>query len=137
MRPKVKYLVIYKHREKYSISEMCKYFNVSISGYYAFVKRMDVPDRDLPLAELIKECQNECKQTYGYRRVSIWLDKKDHHHNPKTVLRIMQKYNLLSVVRRKKYQHYSSILHKYSNLLNRDFHADKPNQKWVTDIRSI
>ena len=137
MRPKVKYLVIYKHREKYSISEMCKYFNVSISGYYAFVKRMDVPDRDLPLAELIKECQNECKQTYGYRRVSIWLDKKDHHHNPKTVLRIMQKYNLLSVVRRKKYQHYSSILHKYSNLLNRDFHADKPNQKWVTDISYI
>lgn len=137
MRPKVKYLVIYKHREKYSISEMCKYFNVSRSGYYAFVKRMDVPDRDLPLAELIKECQNECKQTYGYRRVSIWLDKKDHHHNPKTVLRIMQKYNLLSVVRRKKYQHYSSILHKYSNLLNRDFHADKPNQKWVTDISYI
>ena len=116
---------------------MCKYFNVSRSGYYAFVKRMDVPDRDLPLAELVKECQEECKQTYGYRRVSIWLDKINHHHNPKTVLRIMQKYNLLSVVRRKRYQHYSSVPHKYPNLLNRDFHADKPNQKWVTDISYI
>ena len=137
MRPKVKYLVIYKHKDKYSISEMCKYFNVSRSGYYAFVKRMDVPDRDLPLAELVKECQEECKQTYGYRRVSIWLDKINHHHNPKTVLRIMQKYNLLSVVRRKRYQHYSSVPHKYPNLLNRDFHADKPNQKWVTDISYI
>ena len=137
MRPKVKYLVIYRHRDKYSISEMCKYFNVSRSGYYGFVKKMGVPDRDLPLAELVKECQEECKQTYGYRRVSIWLDNRNHHHNPKTVLRIMQKYNLLSAVRRKRYQHYSSLLHKYPNLLNREFHADRPNQKWVTDISYI
>ena len=49
----------------------------------------------------------------------------------------MQKYNLLSVVRRKKYRNYSNVLHKYPNLLNRDFHADKPNQKWVTDISYI
>ena len=98
---------------------------------------MEIPDRDLPLAQLIKECQEECKQTYGYRRVSIWLDNRNHHHNPKTVLRIMQKYNLLSVVRRKRYHHYSSILHKYPNLLNRDFRADRPNQKWVTDISYI
>ena len=49
----------------------------------------------------------------------------------------MQKYNLLSVVRRKRYQHYSSVLHKYPNLLNRDFKADRPNQKWVTDISYI
>lgn len=137
MRPKVKYLVIYRHKDKYSISEMCKCFNVSRSGYYSFVKRMDVPDRDLPLAELIKECQEECKQTYGYRRVSIWLDNRNHHHNPKTVLRIMQKFNLLSVVRKKRYQHYSSVLHKYPNLLDRDFKADRPNQKWVTDISYI
>lgn len=137
MRPKVKYLVIYRHRGKYSISEMCRLFKVSRSGYYDFVKRMEIPDRDLPLAQLIEECQGECKQTYGYRRVSIWLDKKGIHHNPKTVLRVMQKYNLLSVVRRKRYYHYSSVLHKYPNLLNRDFHADKPNQKWVTDISYI
>ena len=137
MRPKVKYLVIYKHRGKYSISEMCRFFGVSRSGYYDFAKRMEIPDRDLPLAQLIKECQEECKQTYGYRRVSIWLDNRNHHHNPKTVLRIMQKYNLLSVVRRKRYHHYSSILHKYPNLLNRDFRADRPNQKWVTDISYI
>ena len=69
--------------------------------------------------------------------MSIWLDKRDVHHNPKTVLRVMHKYNLLSVVRRKKYQHYSSVLQKYPNLLNRDFYADKPNQKWVTDISYI
>ena len=116
---------------------MCRIFKVSRSGYYDFVKRMEIPDKDLPLAQLIEECQQESKKTYGYRRVSIWLDKRGVHHNPKTVLRVMQKYNLLSVVRRKRYQHYSSVIHKYPNLLNRYFHADKPNQKWVTDISYI
>lgn len=46
----------------------------------------------------------------------------------------MQKYNLLSVVRRKKFKYVSEHLHKYPNLLNREFTADRPNQKWVTDI---
>ena len=49
----------------------------------------------------------------------------------------MQKHNLLSAVRRKKYRNYSNHIHRYENLLNRDFHADKPNQKWVTDISYI
>ena len=49
----------------------------------------------------------------------------------------MQKYGLLSVIRRRKYQTYSSVLHRYPNTLNRDFHADRPNQKWVTDISYI
>ncbi len=137
MRTNVKYLVIYRHKDKYSISEMCRFFNVSRSGYYDYVKRMDIPAKDLPLAEKIKECQDSCGKTYGYRRVHIWLDRNGIYHNPKTILRVMQKYNLLSVVRRKKYRNYSNYLHKYENLLNRDFHADRPNQKWVTDISYI
>ena len=137
MRRSVKYLVIYRHKEKYTISEMCRFFDVSRSGYYDYVKRMEQPDRDLPLAEQIRTCQSEVKQTYGYRRVQIWLDRQGIHRNPKTVLRVMQKFNLLSVVRRKKYQHYGDCLHRYPNLLNRDFHADRPNQKWVTDISYI
>ena len=137
MKTSVKYLVIYRHKEKYTISEMCRFFKVSRSGYYDYVKRMERPDRDLPLAEQIKECQQEVKRTYGYRRVQIWLERKGIYKNPKTVLRVMQKYNLLSVVRRKRYQHYGECLHRYPNLLNRDFRADRPNQKWVTDISYI
>ena len=49
----------------------------------------------------------------------------------------MQKYNLLSVIRRKKFKYVSEHLHKYPNLLNREFTADRPNQKWVTDISYI
>ena len=137
MRTSVKYMVIYRHKEKYSISEMCRFFDVSRSGYYGFVSKMDTPAKDLPLAEKIRECQEKCGKTYGYRRVHIWLEKQDIHHNPKTILRVMQKYNLLSVVRRKKYRHYGEYLHRYPNLLNRDFKAERPNQKWVTDISYI
>ena len=137
MRTSVKYLVIYRHREKYAISEMCRFFEVSRSGYYDFINRMDIPAKDLPLAEKIRECQEQCGKTYGYRRVYLWLERKGIHHNPKTVLRVMQKYNLLSVVRRRKYRKYDEYLHRYPNLLNRDFSAERPNQKWVTDISYI
>ena len=116
---------------------MCRFFNVSRSGYYAFLKRKDIPDRDLLLADKIRECQEESHRTYGYRRVHIWLERQGIYKNPKTVLRIMQKYNLLSVVRRKKFHYCSQYLHRYPNSLNRDFTADRPNQKWVTDISYI
>ena len=137
MRTSVKFMVIYRHKDKYSISEMCRFFNVSRSGYYDYVKRMDIPAKDLPLAEKIRECQEKVGKTYGYRRVHLWLHNHNVDVNPKTVLRVMQKYNLLSVIRRKKYRNYGNYLHRYENLLNRDFHADRPNQKWVTDISYI
>ena len=137
MRTSVKYMVIYRHKDKYSTSEMCRFFNVSRSGYYDYVKRMDIPAKDLPLAEKIKECQNKCGKTYGYRRVHIWLEKQGVHHDPKTILRVMQKYGLLSEVRRKKYHNYGESIYRYPNLLNRNFRADRPNQKWATDISYI
>ena len=116
---------------------MCRFFDVSRSGYYDYVKRMDIPSKDLLLAEKIRECQSKCGQTYGYRRVHLWLEREGIHHDPKTILRVMQKYNLLSVVRRKRYRNYSNHIHRYENLLNRDFNAERPNQKWVTDISYI
>ena len=130
-------MVIYRHKDKYSISEMCRFFKVSRSGYYGYVSRIDIPARDIPLAEKIRECQNECGKTYGYRRIHIWLEREGIHRNPKTILRVMQKYGLLSVIRRKKYRNYGEHLHKYPNLLNREFSAQRPNQKWVTDISYI
>ena len=137
MRACVKYNVIYRHQGKYSISEMCRFFGVSRSGYYSYIIRMDKPAKDLPLAEKIRECQACNRNTYGYRRVHMWLERNGIFCNPKTVLRVMNKYNLLSVVRRKRYVRYGEALHRYPNLLNRNFTAERPNQKWVTDISYI
>ena len=137
MRTSVKYMVIYRHKDKYSISEMCRFFEVSRSGYYDYVKRMEVPAKDLPLAEKIRECQDKYGKTYGYRRVHIWLERNGVHKNPKTVLRVMQKYNLLSVIRRRRFYRYGEHIHKYQNLWKQDFKAERPNQKWATDISYI
>jgi transposase InsO family protein len=135
----VKYATMYRHKEKYSIKTMSDFFEVSKSGYYDFVKRMNTLDRDETLAREIAECQNNCKKTYGYRRVHIWLKKVKHRHcDPKTVLRVMNKFGLLSEIRRRrKYKRMGQHLHIYANHLNRDFRAERPNQKWVTDISYI
>ncbi len=138
MRPKVKYGVIYRHRDEYPVSIMCKFFEVSRSGYYEFVNRLGRPERDAGLADKIRECQNRTDKTYGYRRVWKWLKDRNIKRNPKTVLRIMKKYGLLSEIRRhRKWINLGQQVHKYKNHLNRQFWADRPNAKWVTDISYI
>jgi len=138
VKAKFKYEVIYAHREEYPVAVMCEFFGVSKSGYYDYVKRIGRAEKDTELAEKIKFHQKRCFQTYGYRRMHIWLEQQDIHRNPKTVLRIMKKYGLLSEIRRRrKWQNLGQQIHRYENLLNRQFHADRPNAKWVTDISYI
>ncbi len=99
---------------------------------------MDKPEKHLEVVKEITECQHSTRQTYGYRRVTIWLENKGIKLNPKTILRLMNKYNLLACIRRnRKYQVMSQQLHRYPNLLNRDFSTTRPNEKWVTDISYI
>ena len=138
MRTRAKYAVIYRHRSEYPISVMCKFFGVSRSGYYDFVKRLGRPEKDADLAKEIQICQDTTDKTYGYRRVWLWLKRKDIHKNPKTILRVMKKYGLLSEIRRRrKWVNLGQQVHKYKNLLARQFRADRPNAKWVTDISYI
>lgn len=139
MRPGVKYAAIYAHRAKYPVSFMCQYFEVSRSGYYDWLKRKDVPDKDDVLGELIRSCQKKTRQTYGYRRIKLWLLRETGLViNSKAILRLMRKYNLLSEIRRPRPLHQrQQKMMVYENRLNRYFHADRPNEKWVTDISYI
>ncbi len=139
MRPRVKYQIIYMNRDRYPVSVMCRFFGVSRSGYYDYVNRLDKQAHDVALAKIIEEQQVKCNKTYGYRRMWKWLQQaKKIRRNPKTILRIMKKYELLSEIRRRrKWIQMGEQRHKYENLLNRQFRADKPNSKWVTDISYI
>ena len=138
MMTRVKYQVIYLHREDHAISVMCQFFGVSRSGYYEFVHCMGKPEADAELGELLQEQQVHVRQSYGYRRMWLWLESRGIHRNPKTVLRIMKKYNALAEIRRpRKWMNMGQQVHKYENLLNRDFRAELPNSKWVTDISYI
>lgn len=138
MKATIKYAVIYRHRQEYPVLVMCRLFGVSRSGYYDYCKRIGRPEPDTELAEVLQGQQERCRQTYGYRRMWLWLEKQGVHHNPKTVLRVMKKYGLLAEIRRaRKWVQMEEQTHKYENLLNREFQADHPNRKWVTDISYI
>ncbi len=105
------------------------------STYYYWVKRLEQPDKDKMLKTLIKEIYEEHKGRYGYRRIRDELNNRGHKVNHKKVFRIMREIGLKSVVRIKKYRSYKGEVGKVApNLLARNFHADKPNEKWVTDI---
>lgn len=138
MRPKAKYAVIYRHRKEYPVAVMCELMGVSRSGYYSFAQKQGQPAWDAELAKIMCKQQEKCFHTYGYRRMWLWLESLEIHHNPKTILKVMKKYGLLSEIRRrKKWIQLGQQVHKYENLLNRQFHADTPNSKWVTDISYI
>ncbi|WP_345106046.1 IS3 family transposase [Candidatus Villigracilis vicinus] len=80
-------------------------------------------------------------KSYGYRRITIHLQRKlGLQINHKAVLRLMGKLGIRSQARKPKmYKKLEEIgtYHRYPNVLNRDFVATKPNQKWVTDVTYI
>ena len=77
----------------------------------------------------------ENKGRYGYRRITKELRNRNYVINHKTVQRLMKKLGLVCKVRMKKYHSYKGETGKIApNLLNRDFRAEKPNEKWVTDV---
>ena len=109
---------------------MCKFFGVSRSGYYAFVHRLGRPEQDAALAEVIAKQRERSFRTYGYRRMWLWLKKQDIFCNPKTVLRIMKKYDLLSEIRRRrKWQQMGQQAHKYKNLLKHGLSRKQAKQQ--------
>ena len=78
---------------------------------------------------------HENRGRYGYRRITDELRNRKIHVNHKTVQRLMKQLGLVCRVRMKKYRSYKGEVGKIApNLLQRNFHADRPNQKWVTDV---
>ncbi|UBO72397.1 IS3 family transposase [Aeromonas rivuli] len=86
-------------------------------------------------AQRIKALFHHHKGRYGYRRITLALRNEGCLINHKTVRKLMREQDLASNLRRKKYRSYKGTYgHIAPNLLQRDFHADAPNQKWVTDV---
>ena len=130
---------IHRFRDKYAIEELCRIIGCSRSGYYKWLRRQDTSDRDERIVELIQQCHEKTHRTYGYRRVKMWLLREyGLVINHKAVLRITRKHNLLALPKKKRFRHYEmETYHHYENILNRDFNASRPNEKWVTDISYI
>ncbi|WP_236695058.1 IS3 family transposase, partial [Peribacillus butanolivorans] len=127
-------------KEHYPIQLLCEIAHVSRSGYYKWLKRKISPsEKQLEDEEIQKKiigCYNKLKGIYGYRRVKVWLDKTyGLNLNHKRVQRLMRELGLKSLIRKRKPYYGKKEAYVISkNLLNRDFHASGPNEKWVTDI---
>ena len=96
---------------------------------------MKQPDSDAELKKEIKAIYDEHEGRYGYRRIRDQLHGRGQIVNHKKVQRIMKELGLQSLVRMKKYRSYKGTVGKVApNILDRNFTAEKPNEKWVTDI---
>ncbi len=139
MTQKNKYRVIAEFTGKYSITVMCQFMSVPRSSYYYWLKNKDCDDKDALLIESIREGQRVSRSTYGYRRMTIWLNRTyGITVNNKRVRRVMKKAGLQSVVRKKrKFKKDQGTIHKYDNLLARNFYSSNPNDKMVTDVTYI
>ena len=105
------------------------------STYYYCIKKQKEPEKYVELKEEICSIAAENKGRYGYRRVTQELRNRGFHYNHKLVMKLMKQLGLSSKVRVKKYRSYKGEVGKIApNLLERNFYAEKPNQKWVTDV---
>ena len=96
---------------------------------------MRVPDKYKEVKAEIVEIYHENKGRYGYRRITTEVHNRGFLINHKTVQRLMKELGLVCRVRIKKYRSYKGEVGKIApNLLSRNFYAEKPNQKWVTDV---
>lgn len=99
------------------------------------MKRAQRPDKYLVEKDEIKAIYHENQGRYGYRRITLEMRNRGYTINHKTVQRLMKQLKLKCQVRIKKYKSYKGEIGKVApNIINRNFHATAPNQKWTTDI---
>ena len=115
---------------------LLKVSRLSKSTYYYNVSKKDKDNKNAEIIEKIKEIFYYHKQRYGYRRITLELKNQGYNVNHKKVYRIMVKLGLKPLKRNKrKYSSYKGTVGKIAdNYINREFYADKPNQKWYTDV---
>ena len=127
--------VIQKLRQSFPLELLLDIAQLPRATYYYHVKRQAAPDKYLDAQAAITGIYHENKGRYGYRRITADLRNRGFGLNHKTVQRLMKKLGLVCRVRMKKYHSYKGEVGKIvPNLLERNFEAKKPNQKWVTDV---
>jgi putative transposase len=105
------------------------------SVYYYHAQLAQQADPHLAVKAQIGVIYHRHKGRYGYRRVHLELSNQHQYFNPKTVQKLMGQLGLKSLVRPKRYQSYKGSVGKAApNVLERNFVAKAPNQKWVTDV---
>lgn len=123
-------------RHKYDLAILLNCIHMARSSFYYYSKRSRITDKYCDIKILIHNLYHKHKGRLGYRRLTLLLRQQQGIIiNHKTVLRLMRILGLKSLIRVKKYKSYKGQQGAIApNLLNRNFKAEKPNQKWATDV---
>lgn len=138
----MKFAFIRDHLAKYPLEICCRVLEVSRSGYYAWLSRPASAraTRRQQIVQQVKEVYQQSKGRYGSPRVSKELLATGQMVNPKTVAKVMREQQMQAIPTRKFRPCTTDSDHSQpvaENLLDRQFTADWPNQKWLTDITYI
>ena len=140
VRQEPSYLAIqYLHEtKKYPVSKLCAALHIPRCSYYKWTKREKNSNELLneQIIEWIKALYIEENGILGYRQMTIAINRIHHTtYNVKRIRRLMRALHLQSVCRKKRYNYTPSTPEiTAENILNREFYADKPNEKWLTDV---
>ena len=127
--------MIWELRHKHKIWLLIEISGLARSTYYYYARRRKASDKYSAVKEQITGIYHANRGRYGYRRITLELHNQGQIINHKTVQRLMKDLGLFCRVRMKKYHSYKGEVGKIApNLLERDFEATAPNQKWVTDV---
>ena len=131
-----KAMVIIALRDKYPVKRILEVFAMAKSSYCYQQKQIKKENKIAKIKERIKILFFENHKRYGYRRIHLLLKREGIIISEKIVRSIMKEENLIvRAIRQKKYNSYlGEISPAVPNEIQRDFHADKPNKKWLTDI---
>lgn len=131
-----KAIVIGALRSKYNLHELLDVFHMAKSSFCYQQAALNAPDKYADLREMIRTVFDDSSSRYGYRRIHSSLKNEEITVSEKVIRRIMQEEKLIVPnIKRKKYNSYKGeITPAVPNVIDRDFHAEQPNIKWLTDI---
>lgn len=132
---------MHENRNIFSIQGMCNVLNVSRSGFYAWLNRPESKREqdNKRYMELIKAKFKASRETYGYRRIHNDLADLGEKCGRNRIARLMNENNIVPKTKRK-FKVTTNSKHKkpiHNNILNREFHANAPNERWVSDITYV
>ena len=117
---------------------MCQQLDITRAAYYKWLHRAipEAEQENILLAQLIREYDDRFNHILGYRRMALYINRLNNEHYSKNrIHRIMKVINIHSVIRRKRKKYQSAAPEATAeNILNRDFYAKAPNEKWATDV---
>lgn len=125
-------------RQTYPVAALLKIVGLPHSTFYAWDAARKLPDKHARTKELIRQIYDEHKGRYGYRRIACALREHGVELHANTVRRLMGLLGIKSLQRVKRFRSYKGTVGVVApDVLQRDFRASKPNEKWATDVTEM